>query len=486
MRTTRFLFLCCVGWATVLLSGCAKSCHLGMAPTPPAPVEGDTTKKTWGAAATIPGVGEVFNAIHLQAAPGGAALALWNQTVQVENFGFYEIFASVYDPAADQWRGAQNIQKIQGNARQADLAVDGKGNGTALWSLVLGTSTYIYTNHFSAATGAWGAAQRLAGPYDDVPAVKIILSPAGNGMAAWINHCSYSCGGNSFYVEALRYNYPAEHWDASPRQINSNIGKAPEHPTIALDTKGDAFIAWDQNDGRAQAVYNVCYNADTNVWGGDEVISRTQYGDAHYASNMMDGSGNAMAIWSQRVFALDGTPMAGLDARRFDRSKNMWEAATRMDRHISDHGAMYYPNLAVALNNGDFYAAWIYYPGQVFTGAAETRYFSAQKDVWDIGFRVDTSTDTNFPGLGGQVNSVPQIALNPSGDAVLGWTEGNTVMASTKYRYPYGSWIAPLQLNANPASPSAYVAMDAAGNALVLWMESIRGGGSALVSKRFH
>jgi hypothetical protein len=286
---------------------------------------------------------------------------------------------------------------------------------------------------------------------------------------------------------ALRYAVSTDRWIQPPVPINSARDRISYWPAIALDANGNALVQWQQVDPRGvQAVRGNKFNADTLRWCTDETLSRTNYGAASTPAVAMDAAGNALAVWPQRFATLSGQEMQGIDARRYDRASNSWQAAERIDSHLSDAGGMFNPSLVIATNTGDGLAGWLYIPHPPpLTGAAEGRVYSASKQEWDIRPRFDRSVDPNNPRLGGTVEGgYPVLASDPAGDQVALWAQSdNTAWAS--YLYAPGSFREPEPLRSTPGALVGAVtgAMDLNGHVTAVWMENPNEASSLWVAR---
>ena len=99
------------------------------------------------------------------------------------------------------------------------------------------------------------------------------------------------------------------------------------------------------------------------------------------------------------------------------------------------------------------------------------RAFSATTKTWEW----DTATQLSPDGWD------PAAATNPSGDGVVVWTEGETSsswrLRASRYHSGSGSWGAPVTVATAGAVSMPRVALDATGNAVVTWWQ--RNGSTA-------
>jgi hypothetical protein len=97
-------------------------------------------------------------------------------------------------------------------------------------------------------------------------------------------------------IMANRYT-PSGGWGTATL-IETDNGSADSPPQVAMDGSGNAIAVWTQHD--ANYYYNIMSNRYTPSGGwGTAVLIETDNGDAAYPQVAMDGSGNAIAVWQQ-------------------------------------------------------------------------------------------------------------------------------------------------------------------------------------------
>ena len=109
----------------------------------------------------------------------GRALAVWQQTT---NMTAHLNGNAFYDPS---WRGPQQLDDIESETvTDSDLAIDGSGNGLAVWTQLGG----LWQSHFSEESAQWEAPRQFttmrARQTDSKP--RVILDQAGRATLLWL------------------------------------------------------------------------------------------------------------------------------------------------------------------------------------------------------------------------------------------------------------------------------------------------------------
>jgi hypothetical protein len=224
---------------------------------------------------------------------GGNALAVWSQSDGTR----YNIWFNRYTVGSG-WGTAQLIETDNtSHAFYPDIAMNGSGNGVAVWKQSDGTRYNIWSNHYTAGSG-WGTAQLIetdnAGPAD-LP--RIAMDGSGNGLAVW--HQS----------DSTRYNIWSNRYTAgsgwgSAQLLESNDVATAAYPEIAMDPGGNALTVWSHWDGARANIWSSRYTVGSG-WGTAQLIETDDAGDALSVQIAMGSSGNALAVWGQSNGAID-------------------------------------------------------------------------------------------------------------------------------------------------------------------------------------
>ena len=179
-------------------------------------------------------------------------------------------------------------------ASPPQVAVDSSGNAVAVWSQVDGGVNSIYSNRYTAA-GGWdaAAAELISDSVGFASSPQVAFDGSGNAVAVW----SQRDGGvNSIYSN--RYT-AAGGWDATAAElIEDGVGDA-FFPQVAVDGSGNAVAVWTQQDGGVSSIYSNRYTAAGGWDATAAELIEDGVGRANSPQVAVDGSGNAVAVWSQ-------------------------------------------------------------------------------------------------------------------------------------------------------------------------------------------
>lgn len=261
----------------------------------------------------------------------GNALVVWKQSDGTRT----NIWANRYTLNGG-WGSAELLETDNaGDANSPQLAVDANGNALAVWSQFDGTYTNIWANRYTA-DAAWGTAELIETADEHANArTAIAMDGAGNAWAVW----SQADTGTGLYrIRANRYT-PDNGWE-TPALIATDVGGHGSGADIAVDEQGNALAVWRQRtDGR----HDIWANRYTpnGGWGTAQRIENRDAGAASVPVLALDGSGRAMAVWSQddgslrHIWVNRYTPGAGWGTARIlqgDTTVRAGSPALAMDR----------------------------------------------------------------------------------------------------------------------------------------------------------
>ena len=75
-------------------------------------------------------------------------------------FELGELYVASYRADGEEWSDAQQIGDYAGIAK-SEIAFDGDGNATVIWTKREGTATNLFANRYAAATDSWGTEKRI-------------------------------------------------------------------------------------------------------------------------------------------------------------------------------------------------------------------------------------------------------------------------------------------------------------------------------------
>jgi len=319
--------------------------------------------------------------------------------------------------------------------------------------------------------------------------------------------------------------------NASERLVNTETGDVQEtsaqdrgsHAAVALAPDGDSVVVWSSfdQDGDGWGVYGQRYDADGAPLGGEFQVNQQTASDQQWTSVATGLDGGFVAVWTSD--AQDGAG-DGVYARRYDSGGTPIAG----EFLVNTTTALSQSNPSVAMDaDGDFVVVWqgngagddegVY--GQRFdsTGTvvggefrvnATTAAFQANPCVgmahdgsfvvvWNdvnevVGRRYDSSgvpQGGEFTVGNGTTTGDHAVAMDASGNFVVVWKESVIEDAIYARRYdvsgsPLGdSFTVNTTTFGDQGSPS--VAMDAAGNFIIAWEGSGPGDGSGIFAQKY-
>ena len=238
--------------------------------------------------------------------------------------------------------------------------------------------------------------------------------------------------------------------DGGPVLISARDGGNASDPEVTVDPSGNAVAVFSQSDGTRHSIFANRFTP-TAGWGAPEQIA-DDASSAHGAQVAVDSSGNAVAVWvqSDSIFANRFTPTAG------------WGAPEVIGVGFVDAA----PQVAVD-SSGNAVAV-----GQLFVDG--THHIFANRFTptagWGAPEVVDDDDGADARGA--------QVAVDPSGNAVVVWEQSEGVPApytifANRFT-PTAGWGAPEQIETDDGGYAAYpqVAVDTSGTAVAVWMQS--------------
>jgi len=355
------------------------------------------------------------------------------------------------------WLPPEQVSPPSVNASRCRVAVDQNGNATAVWVEFTGINQIIQasTKPFG---GSWQVTpDNLSQPSQSVEGPSIAVDSSGNATVAWVWY-----DGTNNIVQASTKPFGGS-WQVAPDNL-SQPGRDAEGSRIAVDSSGNATVVWDRYDGTNNIV-----QASTKLYGGswqatpDNLSQPGQ--DADGSSVAVDSSGNATAVWVR----YDGTNLiAQASTKPFGGS---WQVIPdNLSQPGQDVGSV---NIAVD-SSGNATAIWIRSDGTNNIVQASTKPFGGS---WQA-----TPDNLSQPG---QDASSPDIAVDSSGNATAVWIryDGSNYIIQTLSKPLGGSWQgipdAIAQLQALTFANPLEIALDPADNATALWLN--RSGGNGVV-----
>lgn len=321
------------------------------------------------------------------------AIAVWEQWDGTAT----SIWSSRYVAANDTWGSAAVIEsENSSNAVNPQVAVDANGNAVAVWLQSAGS---LWSNRYVAANGAWGVATPVAtgNPTGDQ---SVAMSASGDALAVWRQY-----DGARENIQSSRYTVASGVWSAPVPLETDGTGDAFA-PKIKSDGAGNALAVWQQSDGVRSNIWANRYVAGTATWGTPTLIETDNIGNAAAPQIAFDGSGNAVAVWTQV-----GSGRTNVWSNRYSATGNAWGTAALIE---NTGGHAFTAHVSVDAS-GNAAAVWSYINGGSTTHIRASR-SSAGSAAWGAATALE-----NNPGSA----TVPQVAIDTSGNTIAIWQQPN-------------------------------------------------------------
>jgi hypothetical protein len=289
--------------------------------------------------------------------------------------------------AAPTWLGATVISSNGCECGAPAAAADAAGDLTVAFNDELHGMEVVTHD----AGGTW--ATQLSTTLDVNPVVA--------GNAAGDTLLEYQSGGD---IEAI-FDQPDEPWSSA---VTSTAGTGGQEtvPSVALDGRGDALIAWETLSGTAGYEIDTAYRPAGGTWQQPVTVGDSAVKDVAPAV-AFDSEGHATIVWATEAGAAEAVASATMT------SPGEWSAATQTTAETYT----YVYEVQVALDaHGDATAAWTSYQAGVYAlGVAQQpvgRDWTDEKDLVTGGL-----SDGPDP-------QALDLAVNATGSAAVSWAYG--------------------------------------------------------------
>jgi hypothetical protein len=335
-----------------------------------------------------------------------------------------------------------------------DVAVDAGGNVTAVWKENEGGANSIVASTYDAEAGLWSPSVKIGDSSNSGLAFgpKVSMGPGGEAVVVW---CQFD--GSRFSIYANLYDYTTGTW-GTPAEIDYEAGGHAFLPQVDMDDEGNAVAIWYQHDGNRYAIFSSRLDVVQGIWGNAESVENMPAGGSFHPS--IDGApnGTVMAVWKQTDGLKDS-----VWANMYDPEARSWETPTLIENYNEDHAQ--YP--VVAMNgDGDAVVSWYMYDGSRYSIYANV-YDGASGSWGNAGLVEDMDNGDSFS---------PKVAIDGNGDIIAVWTfddGASSGIYANRYDAAAGTWTGVVTLDPGDADyvEMPHVAMDADGNAVVVWQQ---------------
>ncbi len=293
------------------------------------------------------------------------------------------------------WGTDQLVYSAQGiNTYFGDLQLEMNSHGGVILAWTERYEGYDSLRAMLRTEGDWGEAQVIAEGSNEISEINAVLSDQGDAMAAW------NVRTGDFAIEVWASNYTAGGWSA-PEKISAGDDYSGS-PRLGMDGNGNAVVVWSQRV--AENIYNV-YGNNFSAGSGWSVPINIQNGtdDSRAPRVAMNAAGDAVAVWQQNY----GGKLS-LTANVYVPGTG-WQGAERLEN--GNWGGSL-PEIGLA-ENGDAIVVWVPESAQ---GIRSLQY--SEREGWGPSETIQTNT--------GWVENL-DIDVGKYGSAVVVWEQDNDV-----------------------------------------------------------
>ncbi|MEK7747941.1 MAG: M12 family metallo-peptidase [Nitrospirota bacterium] len=280
---------------------------------------------------------------------------------------------------------------------------------------------------------------------------RVGVDSQGNAIAIW-----QQLDGQESYILASQYVKGAV-WESTTIISEQNTGNA-SFPKVAVNANGNIMAIWQQADKKRNDIWARSFVPGTG-WETSVLIETNDTGTALFPQVALDSEGNAIAIWQQA------------NKKRMDIWANRFVAGTGWETPVlietNNTGSASLPQVGVD-SNGNAMAIW-------------QQSNKKRMDIWanrfisGIGWETPTLIETRDIGSA----LVPQIAVDPKGNAMAVWQQSDSKKKSiwaNRYTVNVG-WESPvvIEIDDIERASAPQITVDSEGNAVVVWRQSNRG-----------
>ncbi|HEY9843057.1 MAG: hypothetical protein ACAI44_30460 [Candidatus Sericytochromatia bacterium] len=303
----------------------------------------------------------------------------------------------------------------------------------------------------------------------------VAMDADGNFVVTWA--ANNDANGDA-YILARRYNLSGRALDEQEFEVYADTNFDLDSPQIACNDDGDFVVAWENSEvlNEGNEIFARSFAGNEPLESGFRVNTYTidNQSDADIA---MDEDGNFVVVWQSARQDIDEV-LGGVYARHFDAEGVPLTSEIHVNTFTAD--AQFEPALAMD-DDGNYAIVWTSSntSGDESNGVFGRRFDAEGAPRDNQEFHVNTVTEGE--------QQKPQVAMDGDGDFTVSWTDFRdpgdleNKYGITGQRYdadgaPQGD---PFRISSPPDDDSTQVqdspamAMDAAGNFVVVWMHLV-------------
>jgi hypothetical protein len=236
---------------------------------------------------------------------GGRAHAIWAGTGRGTR-GLFSAILEAHEPSAGPLatptpivRPVQVSEDAPDAAKYSPaLALDGNGNGQAVWIDTRDGRSAVYSAA-QRADGSWGPGVRLSDPNETISGRPAIAVDAqGNAYAVWQG--SVDCGGPTTLVQLSFAEQPAGGtWRPAMPLVVPHDDNRLSDAVVAANGSGEVYVAWGETDRTGYKIYSA-YRSPSGQWESPRLAAdgKTDSGSTGL-SLAVNAQGDAYLTWAE-------------------------------------------------------------------------------------------------------------------------------------------------------------------------------------------
>jgi hypothetical protein len=360
-----------------------------------------SAQATWQSLGRLSAAGQDASSPQVGVDSNGNAVLVWVQfdgtraTDDPATKCCFRVFARTRS-AAGALGPVESISAAGKNTSVPQVAVDPAGNAVFTWALNNGTNDVIQARRRSAA-GALSAIQTLSAAGQNAEEPQVAVDPNGNAVFVWERFDGSNPAGNCCFLIQTRRR--ASTGTLSAIQTLSTTGQSGFSPQVGIDTNGNAVYAWTAFTGTRDDV-QLRARTSTGTLSALQTLSSKEAGQAAIA---VAPNGNSVITWVE----LDGTDLIKTRTRTATGTLSAVQILSTAGQYAEE------PQVAID-NNGNAVFVW-----ERFDGSAPPNC------CWRIEARRRTSAGTlsavDSLSAAGQSALAPQLGLDTNGNAIFVW-----------------------------------------------------------------
>jgi hypothetical protein len=178
----------------------------------------------------------------------------------------------------------------EGNAQDAKITMDDRGNAFAVWNQQSSGMNSIWSNNYDISSG-WGTSVLLETDNRWNAHAPDVAAGADGAMAIWNQF-----DGTNYNIYSNRYQKDSG-W-GTPELIEKEDEGSASRSQIATDGSGNYIAVWRQFHGGTLNIWANIYTPDTG-WRTERAIETLNSGEGDIPRIAMSSSGTALVVWEQ-------------------------------------------------------------------------------------------------------------------------------------------------------------------------------------------